>query len=163
MVRFFKKSIPETPVVLSNNLALRFSTLDRITGYFASDDGFIQGELVKYITQMRYGLSEISAAEYTSEFLDKKKASPVVTSRKPWREEIAPNRIVMDTSSPRATPGQSAPTAPVVAGVEISDIRRGASVSELTTSAAKNLPDTKAEPPPAFSPPVGKRIRTQTE
>lgn len=165
MVRYFKKSIPDTPVVLASGRSCKFTSLDGVTGYFATDNAQIQEEFVSLIEQMRYGMSEINDAEFTRDYLDVKKNSPAGILKRRWREEIAPNRIVMDTSSSRPTPGQPSPPSPVAVKDEPSDIRRnGAHVSELTPAAAATLPDAKKEETPApFEPPVGKRAKTTPE
>lgn len=165
MVRFFKKSVPDTPIRLASGRSVKFSTLDNVTGYFATENEQVQNELVGFITQMRYGLSEIGYEEYQQQFVELKKNSPAGILRKPWREEVAPNRIVMDTSSSNRTPAKPSPSVNVAVGGEPSDIRRnGANVSELSAEAAAKLPTAKKEEAPSpFEPPVGKRAKTSPE
>lgn len=87
-MHFFKKSIPHTDVVMSNHQALKFTTFDSETGYFAANNDFVVGELKKCIEEQRYGVSEISAEEFERDYIQKK-SSGLTPARPPqsWERE----------------------------------------------------------------------------
>ena len=87
--RYFKKQSPTNPVILLNGQHLKFPTVDYRTGYFSTDKDSLSAELVSHIEGGRFGLSEVTWAEFEAEFLKKK---PERELKQIWREEISGNR-----------------------------------------------------------------------
>lgn len=71
-LKYFKKSVPTTPLWLNGGIKLIFNTNDRITGYFATESDFFQAELQRFIETKRGGVVEIDQSEYESEYVKKK-------------------------------------------------------------------------------------------
>jgi hypothetical protein len=85
--KFYKKLIPRTKVVLSSGLSVQFKTLDGLTGYRATSDDSEIKDYEKYMVEQRYGLSEISEAEYTRDYTEKKRAVGL-TQLPTWNREV---------------------------------------------------------------------------
>lgn len=88
-MRFYKKPCPPTRVELANNTSVEFTTLDGVTGYLAVVNPFIDEQFAKMMGQDRNAISEISAEEFTAEYVEKKKGGqqPIPYGRG-WREEF---------------------------------------------------------------------------
>jgi hypothetical protein len=146
--KFYRKFSPQTAVVLSDGRKIQFSTLDNARGYFSTADEGVQSELLVFMQQSRYGLSEISYAEYDAEFLQKKRAGMQRPAQS--REELSPStlrqvfRDAGDSSGAAGLAVAEAPKVPVPA----------ATVAEPTTPVAAQAPTN-----PEFKPPVGKRVK----
>ena len=100
MPNYFRKSVPQTPVWLRNGSKLVFDTNDRLTGYLATENVYLIGELRQAVAHNRGGVVEIDAAEYDKDFVKKKglaspRLSPIM--------EIRPGAMP-DTISPRVPP-----------------------------------------------------------
>lgn len=104
-IRYYRKEAPANKPVLSNGAAITFSTLDYVTGYFATIEPFVQQELETLVRRGEYGITEIDEAEYKRDYLDKKKSS---NGGRPQREEIGAATF---RSAP-AQPEQPAPAVP---------------------------------------------------
>lgn len=83
--RFYKKHVPANAVILSNGIAVKFSTNDNLLGYFATDNEGVQAEFAAFQQQQRYGIIEITEEEYRAEYVEKKNLS--TASAPVWREE----------------------------------------------------------------------------
>ena len=77
-LRFFKKFSPSTGVVLSNNTKVQFSTLDGVVGYFATDAAYVQDEFARLMSESRYDISEVDAAEFPRDYVEKKKGGSAI-------------------------------------------------------------------------------------
>ena len=75
-MNYFRKSVPATPVWISNGSKVVFSTNDKKTGYYATDNPFIIGQLELAQRENRGGVVSISAEQYDAEFI-KKKGLPI--------------------------------------------------------------------------------------
>ena len=157
--RFYKKSSPKTAVVLDNHDRIEFKTLDQVWGYCGTDAPYVHEQFEKFMSQGRYGISEISAEEFVRDYLDKKKAG--IQPRRVWREEFGAGAVKA------AVPGISPDGASRVAGVANLDVQKAQPVAPkempTTIATAADAPKTTA-PAPAptpgpvdFKPVVGKR------
>jgi hypothetical protein len=108
MPTYFRKSVPQTPVWLRNGSKLVFDTNDRLTGYLATENVYLIGELRQASAHNRGGIVEIDAAEYDKDFVKKK---GLVSPRLSPIMEIRPGALP-DTTSPRV-PEPAAAAAPV--------------------------------------------------
>lgn len=95
-VRFFKKLSPGTRVAISQGPQIEFKTLDGIVGYFSTDSDYVASEFEKAMRENRYGITEITWAEYESNYLVKKNSG--AASRPVWREEITRGRVMPSVS-----------------------------------------------------------------
>lgn len=95
--KFYRKLSPETKPVLANKATVAFKTNDHITGYFATDNEYVQAEFVRFATLQRYGITEISEEEYKADYVEKKNYSEPL--RKNWREEIGPGASALQQVS----------------------------------------------------------------
>jgi hypothetical protein len=73
-MRYFKKIGPATAVELPDKRRIQFGTVDQLTGYRQTGDEAEAACYIRYMVEQRYGLSEITAQEYESEFAEKKRA-----------------------------------------------------------------------------------------
>jgi len=85
MVKYYRKSVPATPVYIGG-MKIKFDTNDRETGFFATDNEWLQNQFAARIAAGQAGLVEIDATEFDSEFVKKKglvrpKPSPVLELR----------------------------------------------------------------------------------
>ena len=112
--KFFKKPSPADPVILANGQSLKFNTLDYKIGFFATESESLATELTGYINQQRFGLSEVSWAEYDAEYLKKKNGRP---SRRLWREELSHTGLkqnpFLELNAGPAAAGNNAKTIPI--------------------------------------------------
>jgi hypothetical protein len=158
-LRFYKKSSPKTHVVLDNRDRIEFKTLDQVWGYCGTDAAYVHEQFEKCMKEHRYGISEISAEEFTRDYLDKKKAG--MQPRKLWREEFGAGAVKA------AVPGISPEGARSVAGAANLDVQKaqpGPKEIPSTIATAADAPKGPAVPAPAptpgpveFTPVVGKR------
>lgn len=165
-IRYFKKLIPQTRVVLSNNAALQFTSLDTVTGYFATDSQGVQQEFERFMREQRYGISEISAEEFKANYLEKKNL-PQSQSNRNWREEWGRGS---QGSSPIVRLGTQAVAAAV--GVKASDVPGAPRVATTLETPAPAIVSPPAGPvvetpaatpqaaPAKYAPSVGRRKRS---
>ena len=73
---YFKKELPETPLMLPVGRPVRFDAVDFDYGYLETRDGYLNTELRKCVARRVAGVTEISQAEY-QEFLEKKAKGPL--------------------------------------------------------------------------------------
>src|ERR1035441_9571126 len=85
-VRYFRKLVPQTKVVLGNGSLVDFTTNDGLVGYFSTDNTYLQDEFCRFMREQRYGISEIPEAEFHVEYTQKK--TQLTISAKPWRDEM---------------------------------------------------------------------------
>lgn len=85
-LKFYKKEAPGNKPVLANGIAITFTTLDGVTGYFATQNEYIHQEFERFMRHQEYGITEIAAEEFTRDYVEKKNLPR--NSGKPWREEI---------------------------------------------------------------------------
>lgn len=85
---FFKKFSPENDVVMADQRTkIKFTTLDGLIGYFATDNEDVGAYLKRMITENRYGISEISEEEFHRDYVEIKKKGVVVPSKHLWQRE----------------------------------------------------------------------------
>ena len=72
-IRFYKKRSPGTKVALSNGEGIPFTTLDNVIGYFATTAETVQQEFERFMVEGRYDITEIDPAEFTRDYVEKKK------------------------------------------------------------------------------------------
>lgn len=160
-MRFFRQLAPAIPVVLSNGRAVRFKSADGVRFYQAINEDAVSKEFEDFMAQQRYGLTEVTAEEFQTEFVQKKTTPG--SYRPPWREEFGAGAVVKATQLSQAV-SQSGSAAAAVA-VEKSDITRFDDHAMEATLPRGPLPSVvSAGPDPAkareaFSPPVGPRTR----
>lgn len=153
-LRFYRKFSPSTKVALGNGTSVQFTTLDGVTGYFATDALYVQTEFERLMQESRYDISEVSAAEFTRDYIEKKKAGQ--TSRPLWRDELTRGQLMPSASTLKerldgvasvvAVAKPSPPPAPVPI-----------TAAEVNRDIAKNLTPIMTTPAVEFKPPVGKR------
>lgn len=85
--RFFKKIAPTTRVVVSPVKVIAFWTIDNLIGYHHTEDDSESAFFLQCMKEQRYGLSEITEAEY-AEALAKKNSSTLPPSAIWQREEM---------------------------------------------------------------------------
>lgn len=138
---FFKKSVPRTLAYLASGAAVKFNSIDNITGYFATDSDFIANGLRDLASRGVAGVKEILEAEYAD--FQKKRVNST-PPKQPWREEISSTQVP-DTLTPKDSPK---PAAPVVtkqqSTPEDTEI-------ELSISPAQEEPVEKPKPRPAIN------------
>lgn len=165
MVRYFKKFDPTIQPVLSNNTKLAFTTLNGLVGYFATDSEWVQNELVRLINEQRFGVTEISAAEFTADYVEKKSSAEPLKA--PWREEVSGRRLT--ASGPIHQLGAEAVAAVVGgesgrrgddsagSGVAVTENPRKP-VPVAVDDAANAIPNMAEPEQKEYKAPVGKRI-----
>lgn len=96
-IKFYKKRSPGTKVALSNGEGIAFTTLDNVIGYFATTAEPVQQEFERFMVEGRYDITEIDAAEFTRDYVEKKKAGQI--SRAPWRDELTRSQVMPSVST----------------------------------------------------------------
>jgi hypothetical protein len=135
-MNYFRKSVPQTPVWVSNGSKIVFDSNDRKAGFYATDNPFVIGELQRADREGRGGVVTITAEQYDTEYV-KKKGLPSSPSL-PVMELRA--GVMPDTITPKVMPTPVlVPSAPKAITME---------------PEVKEFPQ---EPPPATKPRVGKR------
>jgi len=119
-VKFFKKLSPKNPVILADNSPILFTTLDSITGYYATDIEPVQEFFLRCMREQRYGLSEISAQEFDEQYLQKK--TSMTDSPKRWREEMSSGSMRASGFDPVSALGSASVAAAI--SVSASDVRK---------------------------------------
>jgi hypothetical protein len=99
-MKYFRKSVPKTPVWISNGSKIVFDSNDRKAGFYATDNAFVIGELEKAEREGRGGVVSITDEQYDAEYI-KKKELPSSTSL-PVMELRA--GVMPDTITTKATP-----------------------------------------------------------
>ena len=141
-LKFYKKEAPANNPVIGNGASIIFTTLDRVTGYYATDNAYVQQEFEQLMRSGRYGISEIDAVEFTRDYVEKKN-QPKNRGR-PWREELSQSGL---NQSVVPSPAPSAPQA--VAAVEATQ----PVLTTTTPPVPPALPGVKVN----FQPPKGTR------
>jgi len=147
-MRYFKKLGPSNDVLCPTVGRIKFPTLDNLVGWFAHDNPQVQAELEACIREGRSGVTEVSAEEFKTEWIDKKKENPSGASKPLWREEMGKGALKS------LSPVQALGSERVAAVVGVSGPDTPAPVSQQVRV---------NDPPPAtgekaeFKPTVGKR------
>lgn len=152
-LRFFKKFSPSTGVVLSNNTKVQFSTLDGVVGYFATDAAYVQDEFARLMSESRYDISEVDAAEFTRDYVEKKKAGQ--QSRPLWRDELTRGQLMPSASTLKERLDKVASV--VAVGKPEVSAPVSITVTEVNKDIVKNLTPIMKTPAAVFKPNVGKR------
>lgn len=146
---YFKKFDPSRKVVIAGNVGIQFTSVDGgMTGWFATQEQSVADQMRQFIHQQRYGLTEVSADEFTTEYVDKKKVgTPLPTHYS--REQIGkggyePPRGLMPDPDKLAK-AAAAVKSDIVANTRIDD-------------PLPNTPSIVKEKPPEVVPNVGKRV-----
>lgn len=111
-LKFYKKEAPANKPILTNGIGVQFTTLDNVIGYFATDNAYTQQEFERFMRHQEYGITEITADEFTRDYVEKKNLPR--NSGKPWREEITasglqnnPSPVVPTTQPVNAVAAES--------------------------------------------------------
>lgn len=148
-LKFYKKLRPDTKVALSGNTAVQFTTIDTLTGYYATDNEAVQNEFRNFMEQQKFGISEISAEEFTRDYVEKK------TTSKKFNGPLSRETL----GGPKSTsPHGMFGTDHVVAAVSVttSDIPKSEAVPMVTPADASAMPAPEPLEPMA-KPKIGKR------
>lgn len=149
--KFYKKIAPNTKPVLSNGATVEFRTLNNLVGYFSTENDFIQAEFAQFMGSARYGITEISAQEYETDYRSKKNNLPQSLNLKPdWREEVGPGALGLSQIR-QASPSPSEVAAVAVSGTDIK--RNPVTAAVPTRETLPPQPKTAEE----FKPRTGKR------
>lgn len=89
--RFFKKGEPSNIPILGNGARVIFATLDTIVGYYATDNPYVQSEFDRMAAERRGGITEITEAEFHTNYVQKKTTAKTV--QPPWREELSKSQV----------------------------------------------------------------------
>lgn len=144
-MEYFKKLVPQNPVTLSGNRAIRFESLEGVIGYCAQTDAGIVAEFREHIRKQQFGLSEISCDEFVAEFLQKKRNGIQPFS---GREELSPSTLsslASRAAQHRVAAGVAAVSAPLNPA------------TAPTVVADPATPPGQAPLKPEFNPPTGIR------
>lgn len=149
-LRYFKKHIPENPITLSNGSRVKFTSSDGLLGYYSTDQQFLQDEFSRFIREQKFGIIEIDAKTFKSDFLEKK--NPAINSSPVWRDEMGRGAIhgrslIPESLDVALVVGVSDPKRPELA------ISGAAEAASIPKPAVRNL----AEQVKDFQPPVGPR------
>ena len=147
--KYYRKLSPDTKPVLSNGASVKFTTLDNVVGYFATDNEYLHSEFERFNQEQKYGVVEIPQAEYEADYVQKKSGSEPL--RKPWREEIGPGASALQQVSQIK---QSVSAAVAVSGTDVPQKRAPVVASTLTKDQAAALP---GQAPAEFKPKTVKR------
>lgn len=146
-IRFFHKLEPKNSPVLANGAKCVFSTVNHIDGFFATDNEYIHAEFERLMKEGRYGLNEITAEQFTANYIEKKKALDGRPLRPLWREEVSPRGQSADTEMRRETAA-----AAVVVSAPPPNVPIAAAVEDVA-------PPPAVPAPSEFNPPVVKRAK----
>lgn len=153
-MKFYKKMQPTTDVVLANNTGVKFTTLDHLLGWFATDSEYVQNEFARLMAENRYGMSEVTWEEFEREYVKKKKSG---TLRPPSREEFSGMR--RQGSNLVETLGVAA----VERAVAVNTTKEApVTMADASPPTGPLQPLSAATPEGAFKPPVGRRNRRKT-
>ena len=150
MIRYFKKLEPNTKVILANNVSIQFSTIDGLTGYFATQEEYVQTEFARFIREGRYGIVEISEKAHIEEYPKKKVTAPPL--KPAYREEIGSGLRVIG-SDILNRPGAAAAAVAVETQPKTPPLQGGAALA---------IP-IGTEKPAEFKPTVGRRIQKKSK
>ncbi len=159
-IRYYKKLTPATAVVLANGTRCKFDTFDHVWGYFATDKDYAQSEFARLMEEQRFAISEISAEEFTTEYIVKKKAG--MQPPKLSREEFGSGTVRQAVKG--FDNGAAASLASAAAGVDKPDLgpRPMPAAATMVEPAAqaeilKNLTPAAKPVVTEFKPVTGKR------
>ena len=150
-IKFYRKMEPKTNVVLGNNVQIKFTTLDHLLGYYATDQEYVQKELERFMSEGRYAISEIPEKDFHEEYVKKKSLG---TLPPPSREEYSGIRrqgsnLVETLGVERVRSVVGIKTVPIT-------------VEDVPTDNKPIQPLSAATPESAFKPSVGKRVKRKT-
>lgn len=91
-MRYFKKLAPGTAVPIPNRPSILFATLDHVVGWCGTNDAVIQAAFEEHMRNDRCGITEVQAAEFVSQYLEKKRAG--IISSPLSREEFSAGRTL---------------------------------------------------------------------
>lgn len=144
MPRYWKKEIPETPFYLPIGKAIQWDFVVDDLGWLATDDGYINAELIRARAARVGGVIEVSAEEYAEAL--KKKADSNSQPRQPGRPTIGP-------TSRRTRPQDVFPATTSVVGV-MADGRAVSSFASPQKSEGLKVDRTFVKPRVGKAPPV---------
>lgn len=153
-IRFFKKLSPETVVVFANGTSAKFTTLDQLEGFFATDNEYIHGEFERLMKENRYGITEIPAEEFHRDYVQKKNLPQ--PSRPVSREQLGSG---LRREGHSLVESLGADRVAAVVGVNRDERAGGTSMAPAPVTMA---PGPAASSKPAeFTPPLGTRSKTK--
>lgn len=150
MAYYFKKLVPATAVMIPGVAKLQFTSIDGgLTGYFGTQNEQIGQALRQMIVEQRYGLTEISEAEFHADYVEKKKQGRVLPTN--WNREQMGGRGLEGGQGPIALHGPERVAAVVGS-------RRDESLAlETEPPASFEVPERVIPVQPGLQPVVGKR------
>lgn len=152
--RFFRH-LGTDPVRLADGRLVHFKSADGLQSFMATPDPSLWSEFERCMKEGRSGLTEVSWAEFDSQYLQKKSNSPQL--KQPWREEIG---RMMPSDSVLQSRLQALPAADVAnpASPSPPPVAPPAAMSQPAINAqiAKEIP--KVED---YKPEVGKRRKAK--
>lgn len=156
-MKFYKKLVPKTPVILANGSKINFMTLNLVTGYYATENEWVQNQMRSFIERQQYGITEITEGEFHEHYVQKKTTSPQL--KKLWRDEVG--GVSQSALSQLDALKKSGALEEAAVANPIEQVRQ----QEHVTMADEELPVAQAviQPPPPpqpaaeFKPTTGKR------
>ena len=77
--KFYRKLVPQTPVTLSNGSRINFDSIDGgMTGFYSTEDDYLQAELRGHMEGQRFGITEITGQEYEDQYRLKKNSGEIL-------------------------------------------------------------------------------------
>lgn len=159
--RYYKKLRPENPVQCSNGMRIKFTTLDHLTGYFATENEYLHSEFARHIAMKISGITDLTTEdgsmpkEFLEQYVEKKKRSPAL---KPLsREEMG------QASRPGINPievlGSSAVRDAVAVKADgVQPTSLPVTMTDAPPASDRTGKISTPTPEKAFQPPVGKRF-----
>lgn len=148
-LKYYRRSHPTSKLFTDSGAHVQFTSLDgNVTGYFATDVEPLQSELATMIREGRGGMTEIDAATFQRDYVDKKKAG--IALPKVWREEFSNGQVKPSESTLKDRLETVAKSVAVVNPEPPAAV--AATVAEVNQVIAAKLPTAQT-----FAPPVGKR------
>lgn len=144
-LRYYKKLGDRQPV-LGNGSRCEFTTLDGITSYFSTDNEYIHTEFDRLAKMQMGGITEIQAAEFVADYVEKKTEAPN-RLRPPWREELSGLKVTGHRLKPS-----------VEGAVAVDVARTVVPAATVNDAPAPAIPSGKE-----FKPPAGRRTRRTSE
>ena len=129
-MKYYRKTVPQTPVNLPRKRAIKFESFDGIHGYYKTDDDGLQSEFANLMKIGACGLTELSETAFEAEFGKKKANSTPLNSDLPPgvlpREEIGSTNLqdtMIRAQSKPKTPIQDQPRDETVAEVKVDETK----------------------------------------
>lgn len=89
-IRYYRKFSPKVPIAVAlggQTIRIDFDTVDGVLGWYATENEGVQAEFSRMMREQRGGITEVSAEEFTSGYVEKKNQPSPQPSN--WREELS--------------------------------------------------------------------------